>query len=70
MQDDFGTSCLHIAALLGSTQCAQLLISHHHPIDCTDNKGWPPLLYANFYSERECVLAIMKAKPNQVHIRT
>ncbi|XP_065890153.1 E3 ubiquitin-protein ligase HACE1-like [Dysidea avara] len=64
--DDHGTSCLHIAALLGSSQCAQLLISHDHPIDCVDGKGWPPLLYANFSSERECVLSIMKSKPNQL----
>ena len=52
----------------GFTECAQLLIDHQHPIDCKDNKGWPPLLYANFSSERECVLAIMKAKPDQVCI--
>ena len=59
-------TCLHIAASGGSTECVQLLIDHQHPVDCPDNKGWPPLLYANFSSHEDCVLAIMKAKPKQV----
>ena len=43
-----------------------MLISHGHPVDCRDAKGWPPLLYAHFVDHQDCVLALMKAKPAQV----
>ena len=44
----------------------EVLISHGHPVDCRDAKGWPPLLYAHFVDHQDCVLALMKAKPAQV----
>ena len=44
----------------------EILISHGHPVDCRDAKGWPPLLYAHFVDHQDCVLALMRAKPAQV----
>ena len=44
----------------------EVLISHGHPVDCRDAKGWPPLLYAHFVDHQDCVLALMRAKPAQV----
>lgn len=41
-------------------------MDHDHVVDCRDNIGWPPLLYAHFQKHQECVLALMKAKPKQV----
>lgn len=59
-------SALHLAALSGWLDCVQLLISHGHTVDCTDEQGWPPILYAHFKDHEECVLALLKAKPQQV----
>lgn len=46
----------------------EVLISHGHPVDCRDAKGWPPLLYAHFEDHQDCVLALMRAKPGQVGV--
>lgn len=63
-----GTSPLHLAALSGWIRCVEVLISHGHPVDCRDAKGWPPLLYAHFEDHQDCVLALMRAKPGQVGV--
>ena len=47
-------------------ECVESLIDHSHEVDCRDELGWPPLLYAHFQDHQECVLALMKAKPQQV----
>ena len=59
-------SALHLAALSGWQDCVQLLISHGHIVDCIDERGWPPILYAHFKDHEDCVLALLKAKPQQV----
>ena len=64
--DPKGTTPLHLAALSGWVKCVEVLITYGHPVDCRDEKGWPPLLYAHFASHQECVLALMKEKPGQV----
>lgn len=54
--------------MAGSTECVQLLLTYGHPVDCVDKSGWPPLLYADFNAKEECVLALMKPKPNQLFV--
>lgn len=51
----------------------RLLHERGHPVDCEDDSGWPPLLYANFKSsehddtaQHECVLSLMRPKPEQL----
>lgn len=66
MQDDNGTTPLHLAALCGWLECVETLISHQHQVACRDDTGWPPLLYAHFQNHQDCVLALMKAEPQQV----
>lgn len=44
----------------------EVLVAHGHPVECRDERGWPPLLYAHFQNHQECVLALMRAKPKQV----
>lgn len=66
LQDQRGTSPLHVAAASGHVDCVNALTSHGHPVDCRDGEGWPPLLYAQFAGHHDCVLALMTAKPSQV----
>ena len=63
-----GASALHLAALSGCLDCVQLLISYGHVVDCTDDFGWSPILYAHFKDHEECVLALLKANPQQVRM--
>lgn len=66
IQDPQKTSPLHLAAVSGWTDCITELIISCHPVDCVDNKGWSPLLYAHFQNNQDCVLELMKVKPQQV----
>ena len=66
IQDAQKTSPLHLAAVSGWTDCVLELLSNDHPVDCVDSKGWSPLLYAHFQDHQDCVLALMKANPQQV----
>jgi len=52
--------------MCGFTEAIQLLMEYNHPVDCVDDKGWPPLLYSNFVSNKESVLLLMNSKPDQV----
>jgi hypothetical protein len=54
--------------MAGSTECVNLLLCNGHPVDCVDYCGWPPLLYANFKAQEECVLALMNPKPEQLFV--
>jgi ankyrin repeat protein len=66
--DKMGTTAMHIAALNGHTEVVQLLYERGHPIDCVDNAGWPPLLYADYNVKRECVLSLMRPNPEQLAV--
>ncbi len=61
-----GTSALHMAAATGCLETVQLLIAYGHKVDCTDDFGWSPILYAHFEEHEDCVLALLKAYPQQV----
>ena len=65
-QDSSLTTPLHLAALVGGVECVEELIARGHTVDCRDAKGWPPLLYAHFEGHQDSVLALMKARPQQV----
>ena len=65
-QDDAGATPLHLAAVNGWVECVEALVAHGHPVECRDERGWPPLLYAHFQNHQECVLALMRANPKQV----
>ena len=65
-QDSSGTTALHLAALSGCVECVNTLIARGHMIECRDAKGWSPLLYAHFGNHQDCVLTLMRARPQQV----
>ncbi len=65
-QDNSLTTPLHLAALVGAVECVEGLIARGHTVDCRDAKGWSPLLYAHFEDHQDCVLALMRARPQQV----
>ena len=66
--DRHGTTALHLAALGGHDQCIDLLLQWKHPVDLVDNAGWPPLLYANFQSNEQSVLSLLRAKPEHLQV--
>ncbi len=66
LQDASLTTPLHLAALVGAVECVEALIARGHVVDCRDAKGWSPLLYAHFEDHQDSVLALMKARPQQV----
>lgn len=57
---------LHLAASLGNLQSIKLLLDFGHKVDCIDNYGWPPLLYANFRASEECVIMLFEKNPRQI----
>ena len=62
-------SALHIAAANGYIESIKFLIDEAQvKIDIPDNRGWPPLLYANFQAHEECVMCLLKPNPGQLHI--
>eukprot|EP00051_Salpingoeca_urceolata_P011518 m.142867 g.142867 ORF g.142867 m.142867 type:complete len:1142 (-) comp17149_c0_seq5:93-3518(-) len=65
-RDKIGISALHTAAAEGHASTVQLLIDAGHTVDCTDDCHWPPLLYANFEANEQCVLSLLRAKPEQL----
>lgn len=42
------------------------LLSVGHPVDVIDENGWPPLLYANFQTEKQCVVELFSKNPKQL----
>ena len=68
IQDSSQTTPLHLAAASGWVECVELLIKHGHPVECRDEQGWPPLLYAHYIKCEESVLALMRAGPQQVGV--
>ena len=41
-------------------------LEYGHPVDCKDNAGWIPLLYANFRAHESCIVTIMQQNPQQI----
>ena len=67
-RDHAGTTALHLAALGGHTDAVEMLVQCGHPVDEVDNAGWPPLLYANFQANEQCVLTLLNAKPDHLRV--
>ena len=59
---------MHLAALGGHTAAVEMLVECGHPVDTVDNAGWPPLLYANFQANEQCVLSLLNAKPDHLRV--
>eukprot|EP00124_Ichthyophonus_hoferi_P000365 Ihof_evm4s13 gene=Ihof_evmTU4s13 len=59
---------LHLAAIAGDQASIQFLLDHNHPVAPSDRAGWPPLLYANFETNEECVLALFAKDPTQLQV--
>ena len=62
-------SPLHLAAAEGRLRCIQALLKVGHIVDCVDNVQWPPLMYADFSADEQCVVELIKADPSQVRPR-
>ena len=58
--DKKGSSVLHYAAASGSTACVYLLLEYGAAADATDNAWWPPILYADFTAQKECIMALLR----------
>ena len=53
---------LHYASMVGKTEAVRLLLHHHADRLARDESGWIPLLYANFHSERDAVLELLRER--------
>lgn len=66
IQDDKGTTPLHLAAARGNLDAIKYLLCKNHPVSCIDQDGWPPLLYANFQTDKQCVVELFNKNPAQL----
>ena len=66
LQDEKGTTPLHLAAARGSVDAITYLLNAKHPVSCIDQDGWPPLLYANFQTDKQCVIELFNKNPAQL----
>lgn len=57
---------LHLAAASGNLKTINLLLQYDHPTDVLDEHGWPPILYANFRSNEDCVSTLMARNPQHI----
>ena len=53
---------LHYASMVGKTEAVRFLLHHHADRLARDESGWIPLLYANFHSERDAVLELLRER--------
>ena len=60
MQDFGGSTPLHHASAEGRTESIKLLLERGANRLAADRSGWIPLLYANFHSEREAVMHLLR----------
>ena len=61
-QDYESATPLHYASMVGKTEAVQLLLRHDADRLARDKSGWIPLLYANFHSERDAVLELLRTQ--------
>ena len=61
-QDYESATPLHYASMVGKTEAVQLLLRHDADRLARDKSGWIPLLYANFHSERDAVLELLRSQ--------
>ena len=55
-----------MAAACGNLDAIHYLLREKHPVDCIDQDGWPPLLYANFQTDKQCVVELFNKNPAQL----
>jgi len=53
---------LHYASMVGKTEAVRLLLENGANRLAQDRSGWIPLLYANFHSERDAVIELLRSE--------
>jgi ankyrin repeat protein len=61
--DNYGTTALHTAALVGSSACVQLLLDHGANINRTGNHGRGALHFAAWNGHVDTINTLLKQKP-------
>ena len=59
LQDEFGVTLLHHAAIDGSYRCLNFLLSRGAEVDVTDNRDWTPLHYTVFHGHTRCAVFLI-----------
>ena len=68
-QDSNGATALHWAAAEGRNECIDVLIKKGKAIvDKKDNKGWPPIVYADFGANTQSIMTLLESNPGQLSI--
>ena len=69
LKDVHGNTPMHIAVMLGRSECIKLLLQHHHPVNVKNADGWTPLQEAVSYGHRATIktllLALQEEKSNE-----
>ncbi|XP_066924704.1 ankyrin repeat domain-containing protein 13C-like [Clytia hemisphaerica] len=59
-KDKFGNTALHIAAMIGATDCLQCLLKHKADANIKNLNGWTPLAETVSYGSRTAIKSILR----------
>ncbi|XP_076441537.1 ankyrin repeat domain-containing protein 13C-like isoform X2 [Babylonia areolata] len=59
-KDKHGNTPLHLAVMLGHTECVQLLLAHNAPVKVKNSMGWTPLAEAISYGNRQTIVSVLR----------
>jgi hypothetical protein len=66
-QDTHGNTALHLAAMLGNIDAAQLLLEHGASVGIKNNDGWKSLHEAISYGDRKMIGLLLSSHKKQSH---
>lgn len=63
--DPHGNTALHIAVMLGKTECVHLLCAHGAPVKVKNRQGWSPIAEAISYGNRQTIASLLRKLKQQ-----
>ena len=63
--DPHGNSALHLAVMLGRTDCVHLLCAHGAPVKIKNKQGWSPIAEAISYGNRQTIASLLRKLKQQ-----
>jgi len=63
--DPHGNTALHLAVMLGKTECVHLLCAHGAPVKVKNRQGWSPIAEAISYGNRQTIASLLRKLKQQ-----